>query len=95
MYIYPENLKSKPTLWLWELKDIGIIGIGCLISAVALAKLKFVLPLLIVAVYAFLTIRLEETSILDFIKFSIKYFFTQQKFEWGWLKCRERVKSRN
>ena len=27
MYIYPDNLKSKATLWLWELRDIGIIGI--------------------------------------------------------------------
>ena len=25
MYIYPDNLKSKATLWLWELRDIGII----------------------------------------------------------------------
>ena len=32
MYIYPDNLKSKATLWLWELRDIGIIGIGCLID---------------------------------------------------------------
>lgn len=25
MFIYPENLKAKPMLWLWELRDIGII----------------------------------------------------------------------
>ena len=24
MFIYPENLKAKPMLWLWELRDIGI-----------------------------------------------------------------------
>lgn len=35
MYIYPDNLKSKATLWLWELRDIGIIGVGCLISVFA------------------------------------------------------------
>jgi len=28
MYIYPDNLKSKAVLWLWQLRDIGIIGIG-------------------------------------------------------------------
>ena len=28
MYIYPDNLKSKAVLWLWELRDIGIIGVG-------------------------------------------------------------------
>ena len=25
MYIYPDNLSAKATLWLWELRDIGII----------------------------------------------------------------------
>ena len=32
MYIYPDNLKSKATLWLWALRDLAIIGIGSLIS---------------------------------------------------------------
>ena len=32
MYIYPDNLKSKATLWLWTLRDLAIIGIGSLIS---------------------------------------------------------------
>jgi len=25
MYIYPDNLKSKAVLWLWQLRDIGIL----------------------------------------------------------------------
>ena len=28
MYIYPENLKAKAMLWLWELRDIAIIGVA-------------------------------------------------------------------
>lgn len=32
MYIYPDNLAAKATLWLWELKDLAIIGIGFLIG---------------------------------------------------------------
>lgn len=83
MYIYPENLKAKPTLWLWELKDIGVIGIGSLISAVLLAKLTIFIPGVVTAVYAFLTIRIEEKSIMDFIKYALKYFIKQQYFEWG------------
>ena len=69
MYIYPDNLKSKAVLWLWQLRDIGIIGIGCLVSVFAL--------------YAFLTIRFEDTSILDFIKYACGFFITkQQMYEW-------------
>ena len=41
MYIYPDNLKSKAVLWLWELRDIAIIGVGALISVFAMAQLGF------------------------------------------------------
>lgn len=39
-------------------------------------------PALITAAYAFLTIRFEDTSILDFISYACAYFFRQQFFEW-------------
>lgn len=83
MYIYPDNLKSKATLWLWELRDIGIIGVGCLLSVFALAQLGFVPPIVITAVYAFLAIRFEDTSILDFIRYAVAFFFgKQQIYNW-------------
>lgn len=62
MYIYPDNLKSKAVLWLWELRDIAIIGVGALISVFAMAQLGFLPPVVITAAYAFLSIRLEDTS---------------------------------
>ena len=67
MYIYPDNLKSKAVLWLWELRDIAIIGVGALISVFAMAQLGFLPPVVITAAYAFLSIRLEDTSILEHI----------------------------
>lgn len=83
MYMYPDNLKAKATLWLWELKDIGIIGIGLLISVFALAQLGFMPPIVITAVYSFLTIQFEDTSILNFICYACAFFLLkQQKFEW-------------
>ena len=60
MYIYPDNLKSKAVLWLWELRDIAVIGVGALISVFAMAQLGFLPPVVITAAYAFLSIRLEE-----------------------------------
>ena len=38
MYIYPENLKAKPMLWLWLLRDIAIIGVAALISVLSLVQ---------------------------------------------------------
>ena len=76
-------MKAKANMWLWDLKDFAIIGIGALLSAVFLIYLHKVLLLGIVAVYAFMTIRLDETTVMDYIKYAVKYFITtQQYYEW-------------
>lgn len=83
MYIYPENLKAAPTLFLWRLKDLAAIGIGALISVLALSQIGLTIPIVITLAYAFLAIRFEDTSILDFIKYAVRYFFVeQQEFRW-------------
>ena len=83
MYIYPDNLRAKATLWLWQLRDIGVIGVGALLSVLALTQLEFVPPIVATAVYAFLTIRFEDTSILDFIRYACAFFIgKQQIYEW-------------
>ena len=41
------------------------------------------MPIVLTAVYAFLTIRFEDTRILDFIRDACAYFFTRQQiYEW-------------
>lgn len=81
--IYPDNLAAKATLWLWELKDLAIIGIGFLIGIFSLVRTGALLPLALVVAYGFLSIRFDNTSILDFIRYAAAYFFTrQQYFEW-------------
>lgn len=83
MYMYPDNLKAKATLWLWELRDIVFIGIGLIISVFALSQLGFMPPIVITSVYAFLTIQFEDTSILNFIRYACNFFIIkQQLFEW-------------
>ena len=83
MYIYPENLKAAPTLFLWRLKDLAVIGIGALISVLALSQIGLTIPIVIALAYAFLAIRFEDTSILDFLKYAVRYFFVeQQEFRW-------------
>lgn len=83
MYIYPDNLKAAPTLFLWRLKDLAVIGIGALISIFAMVQMGFSVPLAVTLAYAFLAIRFDDTSILDFIKYAARYFFVeQQEFRW-------------
>ena len=84
MYIYPEHLKAQAILWLWELRDLAIIGVGALISVFAMAQLGLFPPVVITAAYAFLSIRLEDTSILDFLRYAVGYFvLCQQTYSWG------------
>ena len=83
MYIYPENLKAKAMLWLWELRDIAIIGVGLLLSVLALTQTGSYIPLVITAVFAILGIRHDNTSILDFIRYAGAFLLTkQQLYEW-------------
>ena len=85
MYIYPDNLKAAPTLFLWRLKDLAVIGVGALISIFAMVQVGFSVPLTVTLVYAFLAIRFDDTSILDFIKYAARYFFVEQQ-EFRWVK---------
>ena len=83
MYIYPNDLKAKPTLWLWALRDVAVIGVCLVLSALALMKLGLFPPLILTALYAFLSIRLEDASILDFLRYAMCFLFLkQQYYEW-------------
>lgn len=80
---YPENLKAKPKLWLWQLRDISIIGICMILSALALAQGIGMAPLVLTFLYAFLAIQVEDASILDFLRKAACFLFLQQQFyEW-------------
>lgn len=82
-YIYPQNLKATANLWLWSIKDFVITCVAALASAVLLTQLHVLLPLALTIGFAFLTIRLDETTIIDFIRYSVKFFIsTQQYYEW-------------
>lgn len=93
-FIYPQNMRASATLWLWSLKDFAVIVIGALFSAMVLATTKVLLPAVLTAAFAFLSIRNDETTILDFIKYAVRYFIsTQQYFEWR-LKSKPITKQR-
>ena len=66
-YIYPQNLKAASRLWLWSIKDFLIICIGLILSVVILTQVWSFIPFGITAMFAFLSIRMEETTIMDYI----------------------------
>ena len=43
MYIYPDHLKAKATMWLWQLRDLTIVGVGVLLSVLAITQTGIVI----------------------------------------------------
>ena len=83
IYLYPDNLRAKARLWLWELKDIAVIGVGLLLSVLALTQGAGMFLLVLTVLYAFLSIRTEGAGILDFLRCAVCFLFLhQQHFEW-------------
>lgn len=82
-YIYPQNLKATANLWLWGLRDFVILGISALLSIVCLVQLGFFIPAVATLCYGFLTIRMDDTTVLDYMEYAVKYLISsQQYFEW-------------
>ena len=82
-YIYPQNLKAKASLWLWGMRDFVILCVAALLSVVALVQLQWLLPAALTLCYAFLTIRHDDSTFLDYIRWAVRYFLTtQQQFFW-------------
>lgn len=76
--------KATANLWLWSLRDFAIMSIALLLSILILAQTRIIVPLAVTLCFGFLSIRLEDTTILDFIRYAVKYFIsTQQIYFWA------------
>ena len=80
MYLYPQNLRANANLWLWSLKDFSMISSALLGSVIAVAQAGWLLPLALTAGYAFVTIRMEEATVLDYVRYAARYFLVDPQF---------------
>ena len=82
-YLYPQNLTATANLWLWGLRDFCILGIAALLSIVSIAQLGFFLPAAATLCYGLLTIRMDDATVMDFLRYAVRYFISmQQYYEW-------------
>ena len=83
VYHFPPNLKSKPTIIVWEVKDIAVIVMGSMISFYFLLSNSFVLPSVFVITYAVMTIRVNEYTILSGVINALNYVVIEtQEYDW-------------
>lgn len=76
-------MRTEAKLWFWGLRDVIILAIALTLSVVSWAKLNFIVPAAMTLVYGFISMRLDETSVLDYIRRAGRYLLTtQQYFEW-------------
>ena len=66
-YIYPENLRASVKLWFWSVRDLIIICAGIVLSVIVLVNLWNIIPFAVTACYAFVTVRADEMSIMDYL----------------------------
>ena len=83
IFIYPDNLKAKAQLWFWTLNDMGIISLGLIISVFSLVRWETMVPMTTTGIYAIVSIRLDEVSILNFLRWAAAFLLlTPQHYEW-------------
>ena len=82
-YLYPQNLTAKANLWLWSMRDFIILCIALVASVVLLVEFRLLTPAAITLCFAFLTIRKDDMTVLDYLKYAVRYFISgQQTFVW-------------
>lgn len=82
-YLYPKNLKAKANLWLWSMKDFIILAVMALIAIVLFVVTGWIAPIAIALCFAVLTIRKDDMTVLEYIKYATRYFVTdQQYYKW-------------
>ncbi|WP_270760693.1 hypothetical protein [Ruminococcus bicirculans (ex Wegman et al. 2014)] len=79
IYIYPENLRASVKLWFWSVRDFIIICGGIILSVVILVNFWNVLSFAATACFAFLSLRVDENAIMDYIFNAVKFFLTSQQ----------------
>ena len=82
-YMYPKNLKATANLWLWGLKDFIVLAVLTLFAIILYVVAGVLAPAALALSFAVLTIRKDEMTVLDYVKYATRYFVTdQQYYKW-------------
>ena len=82
-YYYPDNLEAPATFFNWSLGNAAMIAISLVFALLIAGFLHFMLPLVAVVVYAFMTIQFEDISIYGYLTKIGSYLISkQQRYYW-------------
>jgi hypothetical protein len=76
-------MKGRASLFLWRLWDLVFIVLGTILSVLLLIYARLMAPLALTAAFAFVSIRMDEQSIYDYLVFAFHFCMSsQQLFYW-------------
>jgi len=82
-YYYPQNLKAKTTIFYWSARDILILIAIMVAGAILFAAFRSVILIAAGVVYGLLSLRLSDTTVLDFIENALNFLIlSPQYFEY-------------
>ena len=55
-YLYPDHLRARATLWLWDLRDIGFMRYRSRVLHRLFSVSDILVPMVLTTVYGFLSI---------------------------------------
>lgn len=84
-YYYPADLNKPPMLFLWQLRDVFLLGVFFFISLIFLFAIGSIIPLAAMIVYGIMTLHLNgDISIYQYARKLTHFLVTQQqRFMWG------------
>ena len=69
------------TVLLWRgMRDFILVCASALLSIFALVELGWLIPAALTLCFAFLTVRKDEMTVLEYLKYAIRYFLTDQQY---------------
>jgi hypothetical protein len=78
-------MKASASLFLWTLRDAVIVVAAVISGVLLLTQTGSVVPLSAAAAFAFLSIRFDDNSVLDYIKYAYRFCMSKpQLYLWGW-----------
>jgi hypothetical protein len=82
-YYYPDNLESPATFLLWSLTNCFIIAFSSVFALLIAGFLHFLIPLVIVVLYAIMMVQFDDITILGYsIKLGSYVISKQQRYYW-------------
>jgi len=82
-FYYPDNLEAPATVLLWSITNFFIIAFLIVLALLIAGFLHFLIPLVLIAVYAFLTVQFDDITIFGYSKKIASYLLTkQQRYYW-------------